>query len=56
MLKAITGVVVDKTLVEYDLIIFESSALWRPAEIGFIPADAGQSNAWQPNIGVNAFF
>ena len=56
VLKAITGVVVDKTLVEYDLIIFESSALWRPAEIGFIPAAAGPSNAWQPNSGVNAFF
>ncbi|MFO1432019.1 MAG: hypothetical protein U1F76_18065 [Candidatus Competibacteraceae bacterium] len=56
VLKAITDVVVDKALVEYDLIIFESSALWSPSEIGSITANTESPDAWQPGFGVNAFF
>ena len=56
VLKAITRVVVDQTLVEYDLIIFWSSALWQPAQIGLIPPTAEPAQAWQPGVGLNAFF
>ncbi|MFO1432599.1 MAG: divalent metal cation transporter [Candidatus Competibacteraceae bacterium] len=56
MLKAITGVVVDQTLVEYDLIIFWSSALWRPAQSGLIPPNAKAAQALRLLAGNAATF